>query len=269
MLGIAKRMFVDKRNALFAYSISIVALIEMYLSLFPAIKAQSAQLNQLLESYPDAFYKAFGLDRADLTFDYVEAFLSSEIFSFMWPILAVIFLASMANYAIVGEITRGTIELTLAQPISRLKVFISRYLTGISAFAAFTLVTTFAIVPLASFHNIDYRLENFLKMGLICFLFGLATYSIAMFFSSLFSDRGKASSATGGVIILMYVANVISGLKESLENLKYVSFFHYYAPGTVLNKGQFVDYSFVAFLGVAFVFTVLAAYVFNKRDIAV
>lgn len=268
MFGVAKRMFVDKKNALIAYSVSIFSFVGLYLSLFPQIQEQSAQLNKLMESYPDAFFKAFGLDKADLTFEFVETYLSSEIFSFIWPILVVIMMTSLANYAMVTEIGKGTIEFTLSQPISRIKLFITRYLTGVTSLLIFTGVTILSVVPWANLYNIEYRFQNFLKMGLVAFLFGLASFSLAMLFSAIFSEKGKSSFAVGGVIILMYVLNVISGLKESLENLKYASFFHYYAPSTVLNKGNFVDYTFVAFLGVTVVATVLAAFIFNKRDVA-
>lgn len=269
MFGIIKRMFLDKKNALLAYALAIVAFMEMYLALYPSIRDQAAQLNQLLEAYPDSFFKAFGLDRADLTFARVEPYLSSEIFSFIGPIMLIIFMTSMANYAIVGEIGKGTIELTLAQPISRLKIFFSRLFTAVLNLTVFSAVMTFAVVPLASFHNIDYTLDNFLKMGIIVFLFGFAVLGIAIFFSALFSERGKASFATGGVLILMYVVNVVSGLKENLDKLKYFSFFHYYTPGTVLGKGQFIDYSFPVFLGAGLMFMLAAAYWFNRRDIAV
>lgn len=269
MFGIIKRMLLDKKNSLLAYSLAIIAFLELYLALFPSIQSQAEQLNKLLQSYPDSFFKAFGMDRADLTFARVEPYLSTEIYGFIWPILVVILMTSLANYSIVGEIANGTIELSLAQPVSRLKLFFSRYLAGILNLSVFTFFSTFAIVPLAGLHDIDYKLENFLKIGLVGFLFAMAVFSIAMFFSAIFSERGKASFATGGVLILMYVLNVISGLKDSLSDLKYFSFFHYFTPGSVLGKGEIIEYTYPVFIGAVIVFTVFAALVFNRRDIAV
>lgn len=267
MFGIAKRMFLDKKNALMAYCVSIFSFVGLYLALFPSIKEQSAQLNSLLDSYPDAFFKAFGLDKADLAFQYVESYLSSEIFSFIWPIMVVILMVSLANYAIVSEKARGTIELTMAQPVSRLKVFASRYLAGVTALSIFTAVTILSVFSLAEAYNIDYRAGHFIKMGIVSFMFGLAIFSLAMLFSSLVSEKGKASFLAGGLFILMYVLNIVSALKESLSDLKYFSFFRYYAPGTVLNKGIYVDNTFWVFGGVILVATILAAYTFNKKDL--
>lgn len=269
MFGVAKRLIIDKKNSLIAYSLSIVSFSTLYLALYPAIKEQSAQLTELMKAYPDSFFKAFGLERADLTFEHVEAFLSSEIFSFIWPILVVIFAVSLANYAIVTEIGKGTIELTLAQPISRLKLFVTRYLTSVLLLASFTAITIFSIFPIAELFNIEYRIDHFMKMGLVAFLFAVSVLSIGFLSSAIFSEKGKANFTAAGIIIVMYVLNVVSGLKEGLENLKYLSFFHYYAPGTVLTKSVFVDYTFWVFLGCIVVTATAAAFWFNKRDIAV
>jgi ABC-2 type transport system permease protein len=269
MVGLIKRMLLDKKNALFAYSVAIFLFIGLYLALFPAIQDQSEQLSQLLESYPDAFFKAFGLEKADLTFEFVESYLSSEVFSFLWPILVVIFAASLANYSVVTEIAKGTIELTLAQPISRIKIFFARYLAGVISLAIFTAVTIFSIVPLAAIYNIEYRIENFLKMGYVSGLFALAVFSLGMLFSSIFSEKGKASFAVGGTVILMYVLNVVSALKENLESLQYFSFFHYYSPSAVLNRGEIIDYTLWVFVGVTVLAISLGAFIFNRRDVAV
>jgi ABC-2 type transport system permease protein len=97
----------------------------------------------------------------------------------------------------------------------------------------------------------------------------MAIFSIACFFSSVFSEKGKATFATSGIIIVMYALNIISGLKDSLKDVRYLSFFHYFNAAQLLGKNHVVDWTFWVFGGAIVVFTAAAAFWFNRRDVAV
>jgi ABC-2 type transport system permease protein len=118
-------------------------------------------------------------------------------------------------------------------------------------------------------HNIDYQLDKYLPLAIIGLLFALAIYSVSFLISSIFSKKGLVSFISVGVIVLMYVINIVSNLKDSLENLKYFSFFHYFDPTSILAKGEIIDYSYIVLIGVIILTTSLGWYIFNKRDIAV
>jgi ABC-2 type transport system permease protein len=269
MFAIFSRIFKDKRNSLIAYLIGAGVFVLMYLSLFPALREQAEMLNKLLESYPKGLMSAFGFEGTNAFFATVENYMGTEFFSFFWPILTVIMTISFANSMIVTEVEKGTIEIALAQPVSRLKLFFSRYLAGGLYFGIFSGVSIFFIPLFSALWRFDFKLENYFTMWLVAFFFGLSVFSMASFFSAIFSERGRAIFATTGIIITMYALNIISGLKDSLKNLKYFSFFHYLNAPQVLGKNQIVDYTFLVFGGVIIVFTLAAALWFNKRDIAV
>lgn len=266
MLGIISRFMKDKLNAFLGFSLGILAFLEMYISLFPSIKETSAQLNQILEAYPDAFFKAFGMEKADLAFQNVESYLATEQFSFMWPILAIIFAASLANAIAVNDSDKGTFEFVLAQPISRTKLFLTRYFSGLFMLVVFTVISIFGAFPLMKLHDITYDASKFVAVFWVALGFIVAVYSLAALFSALFSDKGKASFLTGGVVMLMYVLNIISGLKDNLKDLKYSSLFYYFSPAQALNKSVIVDWAMPVFVGFAAVMLVLAVLVYNKRD---
>ena len=73
----------------------------------------------------------------------------------------------------------------------------------------------------------------------------------------------------GGLLIIMYVLNIISGLKENLKNLEYLSFFHYFATGDALIKNIVNSESILVFILTALICTIIGAWRFSKRDIAV
>lgn len=259
----------DRRTSLLIYMVASIGFLEMYIALFPTLQKQAGQLSKLMDTYPESFFQAFNIDKASLTFENVGSYLGMEQFNFIWPIMMIMIAIGFANYAFVNEVERGTIEVILSQPISRTKIFITRYMSGLMNLVIFSFISVFAILPLAFMHGISVEMKELWVMFALASIFSWAIYSIAIFGSTLFSEKGRASFLTGGVLVLMYVVNIVGGLKENLHDLKFLSFFYYYNSTTALDKAQFVPWSIVVFVGVALVFSVSSLLIFNKRDIAV
>ncbi|MCL5407099.1 MAG: ABC transporter permease [Patescibacteria group bacterium] len=265
MFAIFSRAIKDRRIIILIYCLAGVAFLWMYIALFPAFKDQSASMEQLLKNYPESFLKAFNVDIKSFTT--LEGYLATEQFSFMWPLLAIFMTVGFAAASFAGEIESGTIEILLAQPLSRARLFIGRYLAGLAMFIVFVFFSIFAALPISAIYHINFKAENFVMVAILAFLFGLAIYSIAMFLSALFSDKGKVFFITGGLLVVMYVLNILSALKENLADLKYLSFFYYFNPNKALIYKEIDSWSYVVFLGLAFIFTILGLIIFRKRDI--
>lgn len=266
MWAIFWRAIKDRRIILLVYSFSSVALLWMYIAFFPSFKDQSASLEQLIKSYPESFMKAFNFDIKSFTT--IEGFLSTEQYSFVWPMIVIFMMIGFAGSALAGEIERGTIETLLAQPISRVKLFISRYLAGIFMLVIFVFFSIYAATPLCSAYDISFKAENFTSLAILSFIFALSIYSIGMFLSAIFSDRGKVFFISGIIIVAMYVLNILAAIKESLADLKYASFFYYFNPQKALVYNEIDQWAFLVFLGTALVLTILGLIIFAKRDIA-
>jgi len=269
MWGVISRYLKDKKNFLLGMTTGILTFLAMYIALFPSIKESAAQLAQVIEAYPDAFFKAFGMEKADLAFSTVESYLATEQYSFIWPIMIVVLVISLANSILASDIDKGTAELVFSQPISRIKLFFSRYFAGLIALIGFLLVSVYGAIPFFELYNIDYNVSKFNTIAFAGLFFTVAVYSMATLFSVIFSEKGKSSFASAGMLVLMYVLNVVASLKDSLADIKYVSFFYYFSPTLALNKGEIVEWSLLVFAVFSVVATGLAAYLFNKRDIAV
>jgi len=269
MWGIFTRFLKDKRAMTLGFCLGALGLIEMYVSLFPSIQKQADALNKMMESFPKELMQAFGMAHGQITFSKLETYMSTEYFSFFWPILVTIMAISFANAICVGEIEKKTIEITLAQPVSRVKILLSRYLGGALNITLFTVVSSYGILGFALLHHIDYSLANYGTVAMMGSLCGLAIFSIATFFSVLFSEKGRATIATTVILLLMYALNIISGLKENLGDLKYLSFFHYFSGPENLGNNRVIDWSITVFIGTIVIFLLAAMIRFQKRDISV
>jgi len=259
--------FKDKKFALIIYSLAAVGFMWMYIGMFPSMQGQAEQFKEVMKSYPETMLKAFNIE--ELSFDKIEKFLAMEDFSIIWPLMMVFLFVSLAGNSIAGEIERGTAEIILSKPLSRSKIYLSRYLSGLMMLLIFTVVSVFVVVPLCTLHGVDYQLENFAKMAVVAFFFGWAVFSLAFMFSAIFSERSKPYMFTGGILLMMYVANIIANLKDSLVNLKYLSFFHYYNQNQALIHNNLETNSIIVFASVAIICTIIGIIFFNKRDITI
>jgi len=267
MWQIFLRTLKDRRTLLVIYCVSSITLLWMYIAFFPGFKEQSSSIEQLMKSYPESMMKAFNVDIKSFTT--LEGYLSTEQFSFIWPLLMMFMTLGYSGYALASEIEKGTIEILISQPISRLKLFFGRYFAGLLMIIVFTFFSIYAAIPLARVYNIDFNAHNFLTVSILSFLFAWAIYSIGMFFSAVFSGIGRVYFISGGILVLMYVLNIVSALRDNLSDLRYASFFYYFNPQKALVYNQIDNWSYFVFIGVAVVMTIAGAIWFSRRDIAV
>lgn len=254
----------------FTLILSAIAVVTvwMYLSLFPTFSKQSVEYEKLLSQFPKEMWEVFGIKNGQFSMSTLEQFLSVEMFSLLWPIMIIIIFINFGVSFIAGEIDKGTIEILLSLPISRIKTFLAKYLAGVLLLASFCFVSIMCIIPLAMIYNIDYQALVYVKAFTSGLLFCLAGFSLTMLFSSVF-EKGKASGLTTGLFLVMYIINILSSLKDSLENLQYLSLFHYLDISKILSENKLEIVSVVVFSVVTFISTVAAAICFSKRDISV
>lgn len=81
MIAVFKRFFQDRYVSLIIYIVAAIVFLWIYIALYPYIKSQSEQLNQLMNTYPDSMKKAFGMEAGSL-FSTFEGYISTEMFSF-------------------------------------------------------------------------------------------------------------------------------------------------------------------------------------------
>jgi ABC-2 type transport system permease protein len=238
----------------------------MFVGMYPTILEQADKLESLVEVYPEAFLQAFGIE--DFRFDTIEKFLGVEYYSIFWPIAMIVLVIGLAGSVIAREIENGTIEYTLAKPIGRQKIFISKYIGGFLVVATFTFISVYSIVPTATIAGIDYNAAAQFAVFGLAMLASLAVYSLAMMFSAIFSEKGMVSLVMGMIMIVMYIVNIASKLIHQVEWLQYTSFFYYFDYDMALTEGVINTASVFIFAEVIIITVIIGSLWFEKRDIS-
>lgn len=269
MLAFARRMWRDKYKSLIIYSLVAFAFLWMFVALFPSIQQQADQYDQIMQAFPTELLGAINIDPSIMSFGELEPYIATEYMSFVWPILAIIFIVSVANYISIRDIDKGAIETLASLPVSRLRIFAERYSAGLMMIIVFTIISVLGTVLLTWAYGVDYELNNFITTTIGASFFAWAVYSLVVLISVIFSDKGKANMASGGILLLMYVLAVIANLSDDLQNLRYASFFYYFNGTDMLVKDVYPEHTLLILGGFALVATVAAALHFNRRDLSV
>lgn len=269
MLSIFLQTIKDRKWSVIVYIITAILFVWMYVAMFPSFADKKEEFEKVMEAYPESMIETFGIKDAASIFENIENFLAVENYSFLWPIMLIALCVSIGGYTIAGEVERKTIETLLSQPIDRIKLYWAKYLSGLVIIAIFSIVTIMSVIPLAKLYNVSYQLTSHFFMLIIGLLFALSVYSLTVLFSTIFNERSKPYFMTIGILIIMYALNIVSGLKDDYDNLKYASFFYYFDPAKALSEQQIGIEAVLIFCGISVISALLGLIIFKNKNIIV
>jgi ABC-type transport system involved in multi-copper enzyme maturation permease subunit len=233
----------------------------------PLIYARfGSQFTALVESglLPEEFARFGGGDVFSLS--------GSIALSFIHPIATIltsVFAVGFSAAAVAGERQRGTLELALARPVSR-RVFYLSLLAASFGFIAISIAAllaggiggaTFAgVVTELAFTNLPLLWLNSVL------LFG-AFAAIALAASVSFDRLPPALGVALGIVIAMYVLEVLGSLWPAAEWLQPYSLFHYLKARAILN-GFVAPFDLGVLASVILIAMLWALVVFPRRDLA-
>src|SRR4030043_806883 len=153
------------RVSLVIYNAICIGFVWFYAAFFPSIFKESEKLKEAFKAYPQDLMKAFGIE-IDKFISSFEGFMAGEYFSMLWPIIVIVLIIAYAGSAIAGEIESGTIELLLAQPISRLRIFLSKYFSGLFIVTVFIAISNVSVIAFARLYNVAFHWQNFVTVSI-------------------------------------------------------------------------------------------------------
>lgn len=265
MPPLTRKTLRDFRRPLLGWTVGLSALVGGYLAFYPAIAADPVFHDQVaLAKYPGPLRDLIGIDNTLVGPSYLQIML----YHLFGSLLFVLFAASLGGRAIAEPEADGTLELTVALPLTRRRLLLERFgalAVTLLAFAALTLVP---LLILNTAVGVDADPGNLAAAHTGLFL-------IALFFGALTLAVGAATgsrpialyvttvSALGG-----YVVETLGGSVEVLGWLRWLSPFHYYLEPRPLFEGWPLG-SYLILLAATAVVLLTAVPAFDRRDIGV
>jgi ABC-2 type transport system permease protein len=254
-----------RRTSLFWYSFGLTLYGWFIVAFFPLIEDNMEYMEVFETVFTDEMLALFG--GAGLNFGTLGGFLSIEYLSLIWVFIVGAAVITFAAGALGGAVDDGTMELTLAQPISRMQVVLARYLALAAYAGALNFVTVATIYLPGLLHGVDVPLD---AMGLLFAIGWLVTMAIGGFayaVSALSSGGGRTIAVSLGVLGAMWLADVLGNISERFDWLSEFTLFHYWKPDVVIDELAVAGEAWVIFGTTAVVTFATAIWAFKRRDV--
>mgnify|MGYP001027529746 CR=1 FL=1 len=253
----------QRRSSIFWFCISLVLYAWMTLWFWGEM---GDALSKMMDSYPAEVLALFGGN--EVSFASAGGFLQVEYLGLMWIIIIASAVVMFAGKALSGEIGSGTMELLLAQPLSRVSVAVTRVVAMIGYAVLLSLCTFAPIWILGPQYGIDLPGGSFLTLFGLGTLFALTIGGIAMVLSSIFRDSGKPAAITSGVLLMFWIADMVANVSEAAEFVDPVNIITYWQPGKVINGETMAVEAWWIYGLLAVVTLAGSIFVFSRRDVA-
>jgi len=262
MLAIFRRKLIKNWLMILGWGVGLGFLGWFMLDIFDSFFEQNIDFSQYMQAFPEDMMAFFG-GSSDLLSP--ETFLDIEFFSYI-PVILGIMVITNASKLISKREEEGTLELTLAQPVSRSAVFWSNLLALMLSLVLILALTWggFAL-GLTQETNFELTPEQVFRPFVSLFALLLMFLSLSLLLSMILPSSGAAGLVSAFMLIASYFITSLSRIEESLEGLNHFSPLEYYQGGKAISglDGQ----NLMILLGLSVLFMGIAWLFFVKRDL--
>ena len=258
MTALALAQLSERRRSLLAWGLPLGIMSALVVAIYPSVEEALAKA---IREYPAALKEAFGIGELST----VEQYLEAEMLSLIVPLAAGYLAVRSIASGLSGAAESGRLDVLLSVPVSRRRL-VAAGLAATAIELASVLAVTLALTLAGS-------LLAGAGLGLGPALAGFASvWPLALLFAGLgvvvtgWSLRTSVvTGSVAGVLVAMYVADLIGRLDPSLDWVRYGSVFRYY--GRAIEDG--IDpLAFAGVTAVAVALAALGALLFERRDLS-
>ncbi len=257
-LNVFAKAMRDQRWQVAGFALALAAMSSTSVWLWPSVRDSLQNFD-----IPEAAKAFLG---SDLDFATGAGYLSGRYFGWT-EILAIVFAIIAGTGAIAGEESAGTIDLLLAQPVSRRWVVLQKL--------AATVIGAVAIVAggyagfLASVPTVDMEV-GLGDLAVACanmLPIVLFFYALSLWAGAVAPNRGMAAGVVIGFTTATYFLFTLANGVESLEAIRYATPFYYYGAGLPIVYG--IEWWHVGvLLGCGAALVALTLRTFERRDVS-
>lgn len=232
---------------------------------FPTMRSNVAQMEEILKIYPQAFKVAFGMEGSLAD---PGTFFTTYVGSLLWPVLAAVAGIILATRPTGTDVDRGWVDLPLSSPLSRQGYLGSAIVVQVVALAAVAVTMILGFLAVGSLVGAGFDWGRFSLVTVPAFAFGAAIAGVTTLLAVITLSRRIAGGLAAGILIAMYLLNVIAGLQPDLASLARLSIFHYFAAKPIIDQGVFPAGDVLLLGGIGLAAWLISLWAFRRRDLA-
>ncbi|MDO8122221.1 ABC transporter permease subunit [Isoptericola sp. b490] len=211
-----------RRRGIGWWSVAVAGVAALYALFFPMM--QTMDTDAMLASFPEAVVNALGWDALSSGAGY----LHMTVFGLVGMAVLVACAVGAGARLIAGEEEAGLLELELAAPVSRTRVYLERLVVLLAAVALPVLATLVVLAVLDAVLAMEIPIGHLAGACLALWLFGVTIGAVSYAVGALTGRRGIALATGAGLAVLAYFASWAGPLAD-LDWLASISPYWWYA----------------------------------------
>lgn len=256
--------FEARRRARRAVAVGVVmaSMVALVVSIYPSVQ-ETEGLESYIEELPDALSAAMG---GDVAFTTVEGFLIIEIYRMTWMLILGAYFAYSSAALIAGEVERGSIEMTLMNPMRRRRVVVEKFVSTVPDSVVASLLTLVAVVVSLGWIDESVDLGNLVLLHSVGAVYLLACSGFGLLISCVVDGEQRAQITAFAGVAVMYIGEAVTRDTD----YDWVGLFavpRYFDPNSILLDGEVDGTETLVLVGTAFAFVWAGAIVFERADI--
>lgn len=268
MLGsIFTKTIWERRRSITWWMLGMGALAAVTVAFYPSIRGDAEAFESLFESFPEGLLSVFGIeDAASLVT--ATGLVNSRLYAGIGPVVVAVLGIALGTSAIVGEEEAGTLDLLLAQPVSRNQIVVEK-LAAAAVLVTGVVVTLFVVLAVANpILDLELTFWGMLSANLALGLFGMVFVAFALAAGAVTGNRGLTVGLSAGATAGLFFVNGLAPLVDETAWLQRLTpFFWLQDPNPLANGLD--PWATVVLLASLAVLVGVAVWGFNRRDIAV
>ncbi len=256
--------FRSRIKSVISWSIALIAIILIFLSIFQGFADQAALLNETMSKFPPALLAAFGLNQVDLS-----TILGFYSFIFLFAQLCIAIQAGNYGFGLVSiEETELTADFLVSKPVSRSQILNSKLLAAFTSLLITDLVVWVStIIGLMLFRGgRQYDTTTVVLLLLSLVIFQLFFLSLGLVISLLVKRVRSVTPYALGLGFGMYVLAAFSGL-EGVSVLELITAFKHFDPNYIIQHVAYDTPLVLLDLAVIIVSLAVSYWLYLRRDI--
>jgi len=238
------------------------AIAAMYSGVYPAFEDL---MGEMAQSFGDSFTFIPGSE----DFSSYAGFLNIELYQIFWLLIFGILVGFVSASLIAKEVESKTIDLFLANPISRKQIIFEKYLGIVPFILVVNFVTMFVVYGTTIAINEEIDFGYLVLTHLVSIPYFLSIAAIGLLISIIIDEKMKASIFMIALLMGMFIFRSISLMIPDYESIGFLSLSHYFNPYDILTEG-FVDLTGVVVLTVVIIECLLVSmFYFSRKDIKI
>lgn len=264
-IAIILKVLRDQRHSLIYWGAGLVAMALIMSALFPSISSMPS-IDKYIQELPEAMKGLIGGELVD--YSSPVGYFTAELYSFMVPLLFLIFGIGAGAGAIAGEEEKGTMDFLLSNPVPRWSAVVAKFGYMVSSMVLLAFVLWAGLAICAWIFGIDISLLKVAEANLSVLALAMVFAALSLFLGCLTGNRGMSLGISSGLAVLTFLLNTLGGLVEGLKDYRFLSPFYQYVEPNTLKNGLDGGH-FLVLVGLAIVFFLLSIPAFTRRDLAV